>query len=126
MESDDEVTTVAPLTSPYEKIFGVVKYRYQLKAVRESLSAIGVPEVEIFDGGQGLHRLRAWHQQFSHFLLGECETALLLRYVDALESDLIVFAAVVDSAQAGIAAETAISRGASCVSHFGTCVVTNY
>lgn len=126
MHTDYETTAVEPLTTPYDKIFGVVKYRYQLKSVCESLSAIGVREVEILDGGQGLQKLRAWHQRFSKFLLGERETNLLSRYLDALESDLIVFTAVVDSAEAGIAAETAISRGASRVSHFGNSVVTSY
>ena len=126
MHTDYETTTVAPLTTPYDKIFGVVKYRYQLKTVCESLSAIGVREVEILDGSQGLQKLRAWHQRFSKFLLGERETKLLSRYLDALESDLIVFTAVVDSAGAGIAAETAIARGASRVSHFGNSVVTSY
>lgn len=126
MQTEYETTSVAPLTTPFGKIFGVVKYRYQLKSICESLSSIGVREVDILDGGQGIQNLLAWKERFAQFRLGARENDLLSCYLDALQRNLIVFTAVVDLTQSTIAAGTAIARGASQVSHIGDSMVTSY
>jgi precorrin-6B methylase 2 len=126
MQTDYETTNTAPPTTPYGKIIGVVKYRYQLKALCESLAAIGVREVEILDGSAGLHKLLAWEETFSHYILGQRETDLLTRYIDAVKSDLIVFTAAVEVGEENAAADTAKAHGATRVSHFGNSVVTSY
>ena len=71
MHTDYQTTTIDPEITPYGKIFGVVKYRYQLKMLCESLAAIDVREVEILDGRPGLQQLQAWQENFSHYFLGQ-------------------------------------------------------
>ncbi len=51
---------------------------------------------------------------------------MLQRYLDAVDNNLIVFAAPVESEMANSAAEIAKTNGASEVTHFGNSVVTNY
>jgi hypothetical protein len=113
-------------STPNGKIFGIVKYRYQLKSVCDALAAVDVREVEIFDGSTGAARLRAWEERFSHFILGERETDLLKGYLEAVESHFIVFTAVVDWGQDVIAADRAKAAGARGMSRFGNSVVTSY
>ena len=126
MHTDYQTTTIDPEITPYGKIFGVVKYRYQLKMLCESLAAIDVREVEILDGRPGLQQLQAWQENFSHYFLGQREADLLSHYLDAVRSDFIVFTAVVQSGAENAAAELAKSRGATRLSHFGDFVVTSY
>ena len=126
MHTDYQTTIVDPETTPYGKIFGVVKYRYQLKSLCESLADIDVREIEILDGNPGLQQLQAWQEKFSHYFLGQREADLLSHYLDAVKSDLIVFTAVVQSGSESDAAELAKTRGATRLSHFGDFVVTSY
>jgi hypothetical protein len=126
MHTDYQTTTIDPEITPYGKIFGVVKYRYQLKRLCESLAAIEVREVEILDGRPGLQQLQAWQENFSHYFLGQREADLLSHYLDAVRNDFIVFTAVVPAGGENTTAELAKSRGATRLSHFGDFVVTSY
>lgn len=126
MSTDYETTTVAPPTTPYGKIFGIVKYRFQLKSLCDSLATIGVREVEVFDGSAGMQRLLAWQETFSNYLLGQRETDLLTHYLEAVRHDFIVFTAVVEPGVENAAAENAKAHGASRLTHFGNSVVTSY
>lgn len=126
MSTEYETTTVAPPTTPYDKIFGVVKYRFQLKALCDALALIDVREVEIFDGNAGMQRLLAWEETFSNYLLGQRETDLLTHYLEAVRSDFIVFTAVVETGQENTAAENAKAHGATRLTHFGNSVVTSF
>ena len=126
MHTDYETTTAAPPTTPYGKIFGVIKYRYQLKRLCESLAEINVREIEVLDGSAGLQRLLAWEDTFSHYIPGQRQTDVLSHYLEALKSDLIVFTAVVEPGQESIAARNAKAHGATRITHFGDSVVASY
>jgi hypothetical protein len=112
--------------SPYGKIFGVLKYRHELKGLCLSLGAVGVLEIDVFDGTAGMLRLRTWEEQFSHYFLADRETGLLTDYREAVSNNQIVFTAVVDYDQETGAAAAAKACGATQVSSFGDSVLTIY
>ncbi len=110
----------------YGKVIGVVKYRYQLKALCESLAILGVREVEVLNGPNGTKRLETWKETVSQYFFGDMEGEMLQRYLAAVANDLIVFAAVVVPELADKTAEIAKMQGASEVVYFGNSAVTNY
>lgn len=110
----------------YGKIIGVVRNGSQLTALRESLAAEGIREVEILDGLTGTQRLEAWKESVSQYFFGDMEGEMLERYLDAVKNDLIVFAADLEPELANKAAQTASTHGATEVVHFGNSVITNY
>ncbi len=126
MTTVDESALVEPGKTPYGKVIGVVANRNQLQAVSDSLSKLGVNEVEVLDGAVGVKLLHGEHDAVSQCFLGDMEAEMVQRYLDAVKSGLIVFAAVVESETADQAAATAKAQGASEVVHFGNWVITNY
>ena len=117
-----------PQTEPelYGRVVGVLKHRTQLQSLSESLAALGVNEVDIFDGPTGIQRLGELHKNALQYFFGDMEAVLLQSYLDAAGDDQIVFAAVVDPESANQAASLAKSQGATQVAHFGNSVITNY
>ncbi len=126
MKNVTETITQNPERALYGKVFGVVKYRYQLKFLCESLTLLGVHEVDVLNGPGGTTRLETWNQAVPQFFFGDMEGEMLRRYLDAIADDLIVFAAVVVGELAHKAADAAKKQGASDVVYFGNSVVTNY
>jgi len=117
-----------PQTEPelYGRVVGVLKHRTQLQSLSESLAALGVTEVDVFDGSTGIQRLGEWHEKALQYFFGDMEAVLLQRYLDAAKEDQIVFAAVVDPEFANEAASLAKIQGATQVAHFGNSVITSY
>ncbi len=126
MNNDTETIKQKPDRALYGKVVGVVKYRYQLKALCESLSILGVREVEVLNGPSGTKRLETWKETVSQYFFGDMEGEMLQRYLDAVANDLIVFAAVVVPDLAEKTARIANMAGASEVVHFGNSAVTSY
>ncbi|HQX48674.1 MAG TPA: hypothetical protein PLY87_09120 [Planctomycetaceae bacterium] len=122
-EANSEVQAESEL---YGRVVGVMKHRTQLKSMCESLTALGVNEVDIFDGPTGIQRLGELHKNALQYFFGDMEAVLLQSYLDAAGDDQIVFAAVVDPEFANQAASLAKSQGATQVAHFGNSVITNY
>jgi hypothetical protein len=126
MNNDTETIEQKSDRALYGKVLGVVKYRYQLKSLCESLAMLGVREVEVLNGPSGTQRLETWKETVSQYFFGDMEGEMLQRYLDAVANDLIVFAAVVVPELADKTAEIAKIQGASEVVHFGNSAVTNY
>ncbi len=126
MHTEYETTSSALPTTPYGKIFGIVTCRDQLKTLCDSLASMGVREIEVLEGSQGLQTLQAWAESFSHYILGQREADLLAGYLQAVRNESIVFTAVVESGQENAAVTEAKAQGATDISHFGTFVVTSY
>jgi hypothetical protein len=126
METDGGNDSETPPSTPNGKIFGVLKDHHELEELTSSLAAVGVHEIEIFEGNPGISRLRTWEEQFSNYFLADRETGLLTEYREAVASNFIVFTAVVDSSQEIEAAATAKACGATQVACFGDSVVTSY
>lgn len=126
MKTEDGPFAVEPEKSPYGKVIGIVNNRDQLQAVSEALSKLGVNEVEVLDGAVGIKLLDGKEDAVSHCFLGDMESEMVQRYLEAVKGGLIVFAAVAEPEAADQAAETAKARGASEVVHFGNWVITNY
>ena len=110
----------------YGKVIGIVNDRSKMKTMNESFTSIGVDHVEILDGAIGIQRLESWKESVSQYFFGDMEAEMLSRYLEAVASGLIVFAAAVSSEAAEKAAELAKMQGASDVTHFGNSVITNY
>ena len=126
MNNNTETVQQKPERTLYGKVIGVVEYRYQLKALCESLAILGVREVEVLNGPGGTKRLETWKDTVSQYFFGDMEVEMLQRYLDAVANDLIVFAAVVVPELADKTAEIVKMAGASEVVHFGNSAVTNY
>jgi hypothetical protein len=126
LQTDGGSETDHPPASPNGKLFGVLKYRHELKELCSSLAAVGVAEIDVFDGNPGISRLRTWEERFSNYFLADRETGLLTDYREAVSNNFIVFTAVVDSSQEIAAAVTAKACGATQVACFGDSVVTSY
>ena len=126
MNNHTETIEQKPVHTLYGKVIGVVKYRYQLKSLCDSLAILGVREVEVLNGDSGTKRLETWKETVSQYFFGDMEGEMLQQYLDAVANDLIVFAAVVVPELADKTAEIAKMNGASQVVHFGNSAVTNY
>ena len=126
MKTDDGSVAVEPEKSPYGKVIGIVKNRDQLQAVYEALSKFGVNDVEVLEGAAGIKLLDREQDGVSQCFMGDMEAEMVQRYLDAVKSGLIVFAAAVESETADQAAAAAKVQGASEVVHFGNWVITNY
>lgn len=126
MKTDDESIAVESEKTPYGKVIGIVANRDQLQAVSEALSKLGVNDVEVLDGAVGVKILDGEQDAVSQCFLGDMEAEMVQRYLDAVKSGLIVFAAVVESETADQAAATAKAQGASEVVYFGNWAITNY
>ena len=126
MHSDTETIKQKPDRALYGKVIGVVKYRYQLKSLCESLAILGVREVEVLNGPSGTKRLETWKETVSQYFFGDMEGEMLQRFLDAVANDLIVFAAVVVPELVEKTARIANMQGASEVVHFGNSAVTSY
>ena len=126
MNINTETVKQKPERTLYGKVLGVVEYRYQFKALCESLAILGVREVEVLNGPSGTKRLETWKESVPQYFFGDMEREMLERYLDAVANDLIVFAAVVMPELAEKAAQIANILGASEVVHFGNSEVTNY
>ena len=119
-------TDLAPESELYGKIIGVIQSRKQVETLCESLDAIGIREVEILDGPTGVTQVAKWKGSVSQYFMGDIEDKMLRSYLNAVTNNLIVFAAVVESDNANDVAETAKTKGATEVTHFGHSVITNY
>ena len=115
-----------PEPALYGRLFGIVEYRHQLKALCESFATLGAGEIEVLDGLSGIAQLEKWKVDVSQYLFGDMEGEMLQRYLDAVKNNFIVFAAPVESEMATSAAELAKTSGASEVTHFGNSMITNY
>jgi len=110
----------------YGKLFGIIQYRHQLKALSNSLATLTTGEIEVLDAIRGIDQLERLKENVSQYFFGDMEGQMLEQYLEAVKNNLIVFAVHVDSAMANSAAEIAKTNGASEVTHFGNSVVTNY
>ena len=115
-----------PEKSPFGKVIGVVESQAQLHAVTAELSKLGVHDLDVLDGTNGIKILEGEQDAVAECFLGDMEAETVDRYLDAVKAGLIVFAARVESEIADQAAETAKARGATEVVHFGVLVITNY
>ena len=126
MKNDTETIRQKPDRMLYGKVIGVIKSRHQLKSLCDSLTLLGIREVEVINGRNGTKRLETWKEAASQYFFGDMESEMLQRYLDAVADDLIVFAAVVVPILANKTAEVAKLKGAFDVVHLGNSVVTNY
>ena len=126
MTTDNGITSVESMKSPIGKVIGVVETRAQFQAVSEALAKLGVQEVEVLEGANGINHLEDDQAAVAQCILGDMEAEMVKRYLDAVKAGQIVFAATVEPEIADQAAETAKARGASEVVHFGVLVITNY
>ena len=126
MKTDNGTAILEPEKTPYGKVIGVVNNRDQLQSVSEALSKLGVNDVEVLDGAVGVKILDGEQDAASQCFLGDMEAEMVQRYLDAVKSGLIVFAAVVEPETADQAAAAAKAQGASEVVHFGNWAITNY
>ena len=126
MNINTETVQQKPERTLYGNVIGVVKYRYQLNALCESLAILGVREVEVLNGPSGTRRLETWKESASQYSFGDMEGEMLQQYLDAVANDRIVFAAVVVPELADKTAEIVKMAGAFDVVHFGDFAVTNY
>lgn len=126
MNMETETIEQNPEPALYGRLFGIVQYRHQLKALCESFATLGAGEIEVLDGLSGIAQLEKWKVDVSQYLFGDMEGEMLQRYLDAVKNNFIVFAAPVESEMANSAAELAKTSGASEVTHFGNSMITNY
>ena len=126
MKTEDGSISVEPEKTAYGKVIGIVENRDQLQAVTAALSALGVQDIEVLDGAAGIKLLDSEQDAFANCFMGDMEAEMVHRYLDAVKNGLMVFAAAVEPETADEAAETAKSRGATEVVHFGDWVITNY
>ena len=126
MKTDDGSPGDQPEKSPFGKVIGVVESQAQLHAVTEELSKLGVHDLDVLDGTNGIKILEGEQDAVAGCFLGDMEAEMVHRYLNAVKAGRIVFAARVESEIADQAAETAKARGATEVVHFGVLVITNY
>ncbi len=126
MGTDNRTAELKTENTPYGKIIGVVADRGQLQAVSAALSALGVQHIEVLEGVEGMEHLEVWKDDVAQTFMGDMESETVQRCRTAVESGLIVFAAVMDPATAEQGAESIKAAGASGVVYFGTWVITNF
>lgn len=126
MKTDDGSSGDQPDKSPFGKIIGVVESPAQLHAVTEELAKLGVHDIDVLEGTNGIKILEGEQDAVAGCILGDMEGEMVHRYLDAVKAGRIVFATHVESAIADQAAETVKARGATEVVHFGVLVITNY
>lgn len=113
-------------TVPYGKVMGIIKTNDQLQAISKALSQLGVHDVKVLDGIDGIKRLDSEEDAAAQCFLGDMEAPTVQHYLEAVKNGLIVFAVAVESETAAPAAEAAKAQGATEVVHFGSWVITNY
>ena len=126
METVEKPVGIALDSTPYGKVIGIIKSHDQLQSVSEALSKLGVLDVEVLGGSPGVEVLSSEQDAVSQCFLGDMEEEMITRYLTAVKSGQIVFAAVAEPAIADQAAEAAKAQGASEVVYFGHWVITNY
>ena len=126
METETETSESKTGSTLYGKLIGVIEKRDQVQPLCEELSTLGVREIEVLEGENGIKRMESSLEAVSKFFFGDMESEMVQRYLDAVKKRMIVFVALVVPETADQAAETAKGRGALNVVHFGNSVVTNY
>lgn len=126
MQTNTESAGSIPENSPYGKVMGIVENREQLLAVTQAMTKLGVDDVKILDGSAGVYFLDGEQDAVADTFMGDMESEMVKRYVEAVKNGLIAFAAVVDSEKAEQAAKVVKALGATEVVHFGSWVITNY
>lgn len=126
METEIETAQVASESTLYGKVLGVIERRDQVQPLCAELSTLGVREIEVLEGENGIKRMESSLDAVSRFFFGDMESEMVQGYLDAVKNGMIVFVALVVPEMADQAAATAKGRGALNVVHFGNSVVTNY
>ena len=126
MGTNTESTGSIPENTPYGKVMGIVKDRDQLLAVSQALTKLGIDDIKVLDGSAGVYFLDGEQDAVSATFLGDMESEMVKRYVEAVKNGLIAFAAVVEPGKAEQAAKVVKALGATEIVHFGSWVITNY
>ena len=73
MTTDNGITSVESMKSPIGKVIGVVETRAQFQAVSEALAKLGVQEVEVLEGANGINHLEDDQAAVAQCILGDME-----------------------------------------------------
>ena len=71
MTTDNGITSVESMKSPIGKVIGVVETRAQFQAVSEALAKLGVQEVEVLEGANGINHLEDDQAAVAQCFLGD-------------------------------------------------------
>ena len=126
MSAVDESLGIAPKMTPFGKVIGIAANREMLQSVSDALIQLGVPEVEVLNGSLGVETLEDEKVAVSNYFFGDMEAVMVQRYLMAVKSGQIVFAAKIESNSVEQAAASLKALGATEIVHFGDWVITNY
>lgn len=126
MGTVDESVNARPKLTPFGKVVAIVETREKLRVVSEALTQFGVPEVEVLNGALGVEKLENDKVSVENYFFGDMEAVMVQRYLTAVQSGFIVFAAKVETDSVEQAAATIKALGATEIVHFGDWVITNY
>jgi precorrin-6B methylase 2 len=126
MSAIDESVVETPKMTPFGKVIGIVETREKLQAVSEALTRFDAAEVEVLNGALGVETLEDEKVAVENYFFGDMEAVMVQRYLTAVKSGQIVFAAKVESESVEQAAASIKALGATEIVHFGDWVITNY
>ncbi len=118
MKSDGLSEDIVPKQTLSGKVVGVMPHRHQITPLCESLSQMGLREVEVLDGAVGVKLLETWSGADCPYLFRDAEAEMVQRCFAAVHAGQVVFAAVCPEASADLAATAAKSVGALQVVYF--------
>ncbi len=126
MNSHDSRTETVPERSLYGNIIGILENRRELERVQNELLKLGASNFISLNTLDGIDQMVKWRESVAQYFMGDMETKMLERYIDAARSEQGVFAVTVSPDLANEAGALAKSLGAVQVVHFGDSVITNY
>lgn len=121
-------TTVAPtpVCTPSGKVLGIAENPAMFDAVATAWTRLGVQRIENWNGPLGIETMDTEKVEAAGRIFGDMELIMAQRYLTAVQSGKIVFAAVVEPKNVETAAELAKVIGAHELVHFGRLAIRNF
>lgn len=108
------------LDTPRGKVLGIVDNREICQQVAKSLSAAGIPKVEVLSGDEGVQLL----ERVEGFFFSDMEQRVLDRHLAELKAGHAVIAIEAPADRVDEVVKIASDAGARRLVHFGSLVVT--
>ena len=115
-----------PVCTPSGKVLGIAENPAIFDAVATAWTGLGVQKIENWNGPLGIETMDTEKVEAAGRIFGDMELIMAQRYLTAVQSGEIVFAAVVEPKSIETAAELAKAVGARELVHFGRLAIRNF
>lgn len=126
MTSIQPTAASIPVCDPSGKVLGIAENPAMFDAVTAAWTRLGVQGIENWNGPLGVETMEVDKVEAAGRIFGDMELIMSQRYLTAVQSGEIVFAAVVEPKNIETAAGLAKSIGARELVHFGRLAIRNF